>query len=69
MTGLDDEPFAGAAVLGALEPSDQRFLVERSRRKQLEKGQILFTEGTVSNSVLVLYVGPDEGGDLFGGWR
>jgi CRP-like cAMP-binding protein len=57
MTGLEDEPFAGAAVLGALEASDQRFLAERGRRKQLDKGQILFTEGAVSDSVFVLVSG------------
>lgn len=57
MTGLDDEPFAGAVVLGALEASDQRLLVEQGRRKQLAKGQILFTEGAVSDSVFVLISG------------
>jgi|ERR1700733_1349199 len=57
MTGLHDEPFAGAAVLGALAASDQRFLAERGRRKQLEKGQILFTEGAVSDAAFVLVSG------------
>ena len=57
MTALDDEPFAGAMVLGVLDVADRRFLAERSRRKQLAKGQILFTEGDVSDSVVVLVSG------------
>ncbi len=57
MTGLDNDPFAGGVVLGALEPSDRRFLAERSRRHQLGQGQILFCEGDASDSVLVLVSG------------
>ncbi len=57
MTGLEDDPFAGAAVLGVLDETDRRYLAERSRRKQIAKGQILFSEGALSDSVVVLVSG------------
>jgi CRP-like cAMP-binding protein len=57
MTGLDDDPFAEALVLGGLEASDRTFLAERSRQRRLDKGQILFLEGDASDSVLVLVSG------------
>jgi CRP/FNR family cyclic AMP-dependent transcriptional regulator len=57
MTGLENDPFAGAVVLGVLDETDRRYLTERSRRRQIDKGQILFSEGELSDSVLVLVSG------------
>jgi CRP/FNR family transcriptional regulator len=57
LTGFEDDPFAIAPVLGVLDDADRRYLAERSRRRTIDKGQILFTEGDVSDSVLVLISG------------
>jgi CRP/FNR family transcriptional regulator, cyclic AMP receptor protein len=57
LTSLEDDPFAGATVLGVLEESDRRYLAQRSRTRRIEKGQILFSEGDPSESVLVLVSG------------
>lgn len=57
MKSLGDDPFAGATVLGVLDESDRRYLAQRSRSKQIDKGQILFSEGDPSDSVLVLVSG------------
>lgn len=57
MTQLGDDPLAGATILGVLEESERRYLASRSRRRKLDKGQILFSEGENSNSVLVLLSG------------
>ena len=57
MTGLEDDPFAIAPVLGVLDAADRHYLAERSRRRTIDKGQILFTEGDVSDSVVVLMAG------------
>ncbi len=54
---FEGDPFAGATVLGVLEESDRRYLAERSRRKRIDKGQILFLEGDPSDSILVLVSG------------
>jgi CRP/FNR family transcriptional regulator, cyclic AMP receptor protein len=51
------DPLAGATVLGVLEESERKYLASRSRRRNLDKGQILFTEGERSDSVLVLLSG------------
>jgi CRP/FNR family cyclic AMP-dependent transcriptional regulator len=52
-----DDPLAGATILGALEESERKDLASRGRHRKLEKGQILFTEGERSDSVLVLLSG------------
>jgi CRP/FNR family transcriptional regulator, cyclic AMP receptor protein len=71
VSGLDDDPFAGASVLGALDAEDRRALAERSRRRWLVKGQILFSEGDHADSVVVLISGHmkvltySPGGDEF----
>ncbi len=57
MNNLEDDPFAGATILGVLEESDRTYLAERSRLRRIDKGQILFSEGDPSNSVLVLVSG------------
>ena len=57
MSHLEDDPFASAAVLGALDADDRRSLARQSRRRRLEKGQILFTEGERSDFVAVLVSG------------
>jgi CRP-like cAMP-binding protein len=57
LKSLGDDPFAGATVLGVLDESDRRYLAQRSRSKQIDKGQILFSEGDPSDSVLVLVSG------------
>lgn len=57
LTDLEVDPFAGAAVLGVLDESDRQYLVDRSRRRKIEKNQILFLEGDPSDSVLVLISG------------
>lgn len=71
MSGLDDDPFAAASVLGALDAENRRALAERSRRRRLSKGQILFSEGERADSVVVLISGHmkvltySSGGDEF----
>jgi CRP-like cAMP-binding protein len=57
LKSLGDDPFAGATVLGVLDESDRRYLAQRSRSKQIDRGQILFSEGDPSDSVLVLVSG------------
>jgi CRP-like cAMP-binding protein len=57
LNNLEDDPFAGATVLGVLEESDRRYLAEHSRLRRIDKGQILFFEGDPSDSVLVLMSG------------
>ncbi len=57
MTDLVTDPFVDAAVLGVLDEEDRRYLVERSRKRNIAKGQILFSEGDPSDSVLVLVSG------------
>jgi CRP/FNR family cyclic AMP-dependent transcriptional regulator len=57
LDSLEDDPFAGATVLGVLDESDRKYLAERSRSRRIAKGQILFSEGDASDSVLVLVSG------------
>lgn len=52
-----DDPLAGATILGVLEESERNYLASRGRQRRLAKGEILFTEGEQSNSVLVLLSG------------
>jgi CRP-like cAMP-binding protein len=52
-----DDPLAGATILGVLEESERNYLASRGRQRRLDKGQILFTEGESSDSVLVLLSG------------
>jgi len=52
-----DDPLAGATILGVLEESERKYLASRGRHRKLDKGQILFTEGERSDSVLVLLSG------------
>jgi len=52
-----DDPLAGATILGVLEESERNYLASRGRQRRLDKGQILFTEGERSDSVLVLLSG------------
>lgn len=54
---FEDDPFAGATVIGVLEEADRRYLAGRSRRLRIDKGQILFLEGDPSDSILVLVAG------------
>jgi len=71
LTDLEVDPFASAAVLGVLDAADRRYLVSRSVRRSVDKGQILFLEGDRSDSVLVLISGHmnvlrySSGGDQF----
>lgn len=53
--GID--PLAGATILGVLEESERHYLASRGRHRRLDRGQILFTEGEQSDSVLVLLSG------------
>jgi CRP/FNR family transcriptional regulator, cyclic AMP receptor protein len=57
MRDLGEDPINNTVFLGALDLSDRRYLAEQGCRKRLDKGQILFTEGAVSDSVLVLISG------------
>ena len=57
MADLDVDPFASAAVLGVLDAADRQYLVSRSVRRTIDKGQILFLEGDRSDSILVLISG------------
>jgi len=52
-----DDPLAGATILGVLEESDRKYLASKGRHRNLDKGQILFTEGERSDSVFVLLSG------------
>jgi CRP-like cAMP-binding protein len=54
---LEDDPFAGAGVLGVLDAADRSYLAQRSRLRRVGKGQIVFCEGDPSDSVLVLLSG------------
>jgi CRP/FNR family cyclic AMP-dependent transcriptional regulator len=54
---LEDDPFAGAGVLGVLDEDDRSYLAQRSRLRRVGKGQIVFCEGDPSDSVLVLLSG------------
>jgi CRP/FNR family transcriptional regulator, cyclic AMP receptor protein len=57
VSGLDDDPFAAASVLGALDAEDRKALAGRSRRRELGRGQILFSEGERADSIVVLMSG------------
>ena len=57
MADLEVDPFASAAVLGVLDAADRQYLVSRSVRRTIDKGQILFLEGDRSDSMLVLISG------------
>lgn len=57
MPDLEVDPFAGAAVLGVLDATDRHYLVSRSTRRTIDRGEILFLEGDRSDSVLVLISG------------
>ena len=57
MADLGDDPLAGASILGVLGETDRRDLASRGRRRKLDKGQILFSEGQNSDSVLFLLSG------------
>jgi len=57
LANVEEDPFVGAAVLGVLEEKDRRYLADRSRRRRIDKGQVLFCEGDFSDSVLVLVSG------------
>lgn len=57
MTDLGEDPLAGATLLGVLEESERKYLASKGRRRKLDKGQILFSEGEDSVSVLVLLSG------------
>jgi CRP-like cAMP-binding protein len=57
VTDLGDDPLAGATILGVLDESERKYLASRGRRRKLDKGQILFTEGEDSDSVLILLSG------------
>jgi len=52
-----DDPLAGATILRVLDESDRRALVSKGFHRKLDKGQVLFTEGERSDSVLVLLSG------------
>lgn len=57
MIDSGNDPLAGATILGVLDESERTYLASRSRRRRLDKGQILFSEGETSDSVLVLLSG------------
>ena len=57
MSEVGDDPLAGATILGVLEESERKYLASKGRSRKLDKGQILFTEGERSDSVLVLLSG------------
>ena len=57
MIDPEGDPLAGATILGVLEESERKYLAAKGRHRKLDKGQILFTEGEQSDSVLVLLSG------------
>lgn len=57
LDGIEQDPFAEATVLGVLEDRDRKYLVDHSRMRRIHRGQILFSEGEASDSVLVLISG------------
>ncbi len=57
MSTIDRDPFAGSSVFGVLDEVDRAALTERSRRVEIDKGQVVICEGDASDSVLVLLSG------------
>jgi CRP-like cAMP-binding protein len=57
MSTIERDPFVGSSVFGVLDEADRAFLAERSRRVDFEKGQVVITEGSASDSVLILLSG------------
>jgi CRP/FNR family cyclic AMP-dependent transcriptional regulator len=53
----ENDPFAGSSVLGMLTADDRRRLTERCVERRFEKGQIVYFEGQVADSMLVLTAG------------
>jgi CRP/FNR family transcriptional regulator, cyclic AMP receptor protein len=57
MSTIDRDPFAHSPVFGVLDEDDRASLAERSRRVDVDKGQVVICEGEASDSVLVLLSG------------
>ncbi len=57
MNSLESDPFAGASILGALDDDDRAYLAQRSTKRKIGKGQIVFSEGDPSDSLFVLLSG------------
>ena len=57
MSTIDRDPFAYSPVFGVLDEADRARLTERSRRVEVDKGQVVICEGDASDSVLVLLSG------------
>jgi len=57
MSTIDRDPFAHSPVFGVLDEADRARLTERSRRVEVDKGQVVICEGDASDSVLVLLSG------------
>jgi CRP/FNR family transcriptional regulator, cyclic AMP receptor protein len=57
MSTIERDPFVGSSVFGVLDEADRAYLTERSRRVEVEKGQIVICEGDASDSVLILLSG------------
>jgi CRP-like cAMP-binding protein len=53
----DDDPFANSTVLGILPAEDRRRLTERCLERRFDKGQIVYFEGQVADSMLALVAG------------
>jgi CRP/FNR family transcriptional regulator, cyclic AMP receptor protein len=57
MSTVDQDPFAHSPIFGVLDEADRASLTERSRRVEVDKGQVVICEGDTSDSVLVLLSG------------
>jgi CRP/FNR family cyclic AMP-dependent transcriptional regulator len=53
----DQDPLARSNVFGVLDEADRAYLIERVRRVEAGKGQVVICEGTPSDSVLLLLTG------------
>ncbi len=53
----DSDPFANSNVLGILPPEDRRRLTERCVERRFEKGQIVYFEGQIADTMLALVEG------------
>ena len=57
MSTIDRDPFAHSPVFGVLDEANRTYLTERSRRVEVDKGQVVICEGDASDAVLVLLSG------------
>ena len=67
MSTIDRDPFAHSPVFGVSDEADRARLTERSRRVEVEKGQVVICEGDVVRLGAGAPLGADESGHLLAG--